>query len=132
MSCCRRCNDAALFTQLHELSHPLQLGGKNAFAERCEAIVATAFVVIALGGTAPGFLEQPVTFEMANRSIEVAGFERDQTVGMLEDVLTDAIAVALSGGHASSTMRVDRFERKQRFWERPRRHSGTPLRTNDL
>jgi hypothetical protein len=73
---------------------PARLGDGDLAAERREAIIATAFVVVAAGAFVELF-DQAVFQHSMDRTIERAGAEADSAFGPRCDVLHDGVAVAV-------------------------------------
>src|SRR6185503_9350369 len=96
-SCRRRRNDFSANAQLDERAQPLELRGEDAAAERCQAIVASPLVVVGERRATFGLVDQSVGFEATDGAIQVSRLELDRAVGVLDDVLANAVAVAVAG-----------------------------------
>ena len=111
---CRR-DDPALVAESHQRAQSLELRGEHAPAERGQPVVATPLVVLVGGRPLVLTRRSAVCLEPADRAVEISRLERDRAVGVLEDVLTDSVSVAVAGGEHGEHEQLDRLEREQRL-----------------
>src|SRR5688572_29773898 len=88
--------DAAPFPEANEFPQAMQLCTKCALSAWRDAVVDAAFV--RCRPRRWHIRDQASLLEGADVPVQVAGFDFDFTAGVVENVLADAVAVAIAGG----------------------------------
>src|SRR5919199_1070674 len=90
-SCGRRADDPPRFGEPDELAQPRHLGGEHPPAERRQAVVDAARVIARRPATPGGGFHESLALDPPVLGVEVSRLELDASLGVLEDVLADAV-----------------------------------------
>jgi len=96
----------------NQRAQPLDFRGEDASPEREQAVVDAPLVGVG-GERALRLVDEALRLEPADVAIQVPGLERDAAARVIDDVLTDAVAVAITATEHRQDQQLDRLEGEQ-------------------